>query len=261
MVNRAPTVAALALVAACGTTSAPTTTERIESIPTRDGVTLPMLIVEPSDPQGVVVLFAGGNGELGLASGQLQPQLADNFLVRTRARFASEGFVAIVVDAPSDQIGNENAYRISPEQAIDANELVKWARQQWYLPVWLVGTSRGTISAANAAARGVAIDGLVLSSSVTVGDPDKTTLHDVAVEDITAPTLMIHDDQDACAASPIDGAMALSTEFKSPITWREITGGATPLGTACSAKSFHGFLGRDAQTVRAIAQFIDTRLP
>jgi hypothetical protein len=44
-----------------------------------------------------VILFAGGNGALKLASGHLGG-LGGNFLVRNRARFAEHGFMVAVPD-------------------------------------------------------------------------------------------------------------------------------------------------------------------
>jgi len=244
--------ALILLVAGCG--FAPTT-EHIERIATRDGVTLPVLVVEPPHPQGVVVLFPGAGGQLGLSTGGID-RLADNLLVRTRGRFADEGFVAIVIDAPSDQLGDLDEYRVSIDEAVDTNRVVMWARQEWSLPVWLVGTSRGTISAANAAAHGAAIDGLVLASTVTAGDSHKATLRDVGLDEIKVPTLFVHHTHDRCFASPISGAREIAKQLKGEVAWTEISGGAKPSGAACSADSFHGFAGRDGQVVHAISQFI-----
>jgi hypothetical protein len=174
--------AALALVLVvlgCGTASAG---DQVERVPTRRGVEVPVMIDAPAKPTAVALLFPGGDGALGLSDRGIAKG-ADNFMVRTRARFAAAGIVAVVVDAPSDHADGIDGFRTSAEHAQDIAKLVAWARARWKQPVWLVGTSRGTISAADAASRGVEIDGLVLTSTITAGDKEK--LGDLALDEIT----------------------------------------------------------------------------
>jgi hypothetical protein len=84
----------------------------IRTIPTRPGVTEAFILVRPSGPPvASVILFAGGNGLLALGSGKLG--LGGNFLVRNRARFASEGLLVAVVDTPSDHPGGLDGFRTS----------------------------------------------------------------------------------------------------------------------------------------------------
>jgi hypothetical protein len=255
-------VAAVALLSACapGCSAAigGEPAARIESVPTRRGVVVPVMVVEPPEPTAIVVMLTGGSGHLGLATGGIALG-ADHFVVRARRLFADEGFVVILVDAPSDRPEALGAFRVTSEHAKDVAAILRWASTRWSLPSWLVGTSEGTVSAANAAARGVAISGLVLTSSITRGEPDAVTLHDIALADIAAPTLFIHHASDACRWSPPDGALELSTELSGDTAWQVIGGGDPPTDADCSPRSFHGFLGRDGQVTHAIAQFIDVR--
>ena len=94
-----------------------------------------------------------------------------NFLVKVREQFASHGFLVSVFDAPSDQKGSDGmlGYRVTEDHAADVAAVVKRLRELATVPVWLVGTSRGTISAANAAARlppPSGPDGIVLTSTM-----------------------------------------------------------------------------------------------
>jgi hypothetical protein len=60
-----------------------------------------------------------------------------------------------------------------PEHAQDLGKVIADVRTRVGGPVWLVGTSRGTISAANAASRltgPAAPDGIVLTSALMVGN-------------------------------------------------------------------------------------------
>lgn len=247
-------VLALSLIAGgCSEDLSPAVAEHIERITTRDGVELPLLVVEPARPRAIAVLFPGGGARLELTSQGIS-RLNTSFALRARYKLADEGFVAIVVDSPTDQSDDTDAFRASAEQAQDVRALTKWAKDEWHVPVWVVGASRGTISAANAAARDTGIDGLVLTSAVTAGDRQRVTVRDIALENITVPTLLVHHDQDQCEAAPIEGARDIAKRFKGEVALRELDGG-TASGAACSPESFHGFLGRESQVVHAIAEF------
>lgn len=122
----------------------------------------------------VLVLLPGGSGFVDLDANGCARRLKGNSLVRTRGLFHGRGFATALVDAPSDHQAADGlgGFRIAPAHAEDIGRIVDDLRRRTGLPVWLAGTSRGSISAANAAARlqGTATpDGLVLTSPVTSG--------------------------------------------------------------------------------------------
>ena len=230
------------------------------TIPTRPGVTQAFLLVKPSGPPvASVILFAGGNGLLALGSGRLG--LAGNFLVRNRARFAGLGLLVAVVDAPSDHPTGLDGFRTSAEHAEDIRAVIAALKQEAPVPVWLVGTSMGTVSAANGAARLTtgAPDGLVLTSTVTrVGRQRIETVGDVRLDAVRVPTLIVHHKNDACRATPYADTPALLRDFKQ-VPRRELLafdGGDPPQSAPCEARAAHGFLGLDADVVAAIATWI-----
>lgn len=230
--------------------------ERIVRVATRDHVELPVIVVEPATPAtAIVILYPGGGGRLALGDDRIG-RGADNLVVRIRRRLAEAGFVALVVDAPSDQ-NSLDRFRISPAQAEDARALIRWATQRWPVPVWLVGTSRGTISAASLATR-IDVAGLVLLSSVTAGDREKVTLHDVALAEITAPTLLVQHAQDGCNASPLVGAQQLVDQLThaSVVGWHILNGGDPPTGSRCGPRSPHGLSGLDPEVAALIVAFV-----
>ena len=140
----------------------------LRTIPSRPGVTQSFLLVRPAErPTAAMVLVAGGNGALKLGTGRLG--LGGNFPVRNRARFAEHGLLVAVVDAPSDRPDGLDGFRTSAAHADDVRAVIAALRAEAAVPVWLVGTSMGTVSAASAAARLSAggPDGLVLTSTVT----------------------------------------------------------------------------------------------
>ncbi len=151
-------------------TSARAFDEELLTIATRPGVSLPFLLVTPDRrPAASLILFAGGDGQLGLATWATGGGKRGNFLVRSRALFAERGFLAAVVDAPSDRTADGlTGFRSTEAHTQDIAGVIAFLKQRADVPVWLVGTSMGTVSAANAAARVPQnVHGLVLTSSVT----------------------------------------------------------------------------------------------
>ncbi len=125
-------------------------------------------------PSAVVILFAGGNGVLALQpSGKIGTDLALNFLIRSRELFAREGLAVAALDVASDQrrSGLNGDIRLSTRHAQDVAQVNRGLRKRIGAPIWLVGTSSGTISAAGVAARLAQSeprpDGVALTSTQT----------------------------------------------------------------------------------------------
>ena len=238
--------------------------ERMVTLTTRPGVTVSMLLTAPAGPpKAVVVLLAGGDGAVGVGGQPDAPKLraAGNFLVRSRAEFARNGLLAAVVDVPSDHSGGMNpAFRAGPEHAADLGAVVAHLKAQAGAPVWLVGTSMGTISAAGAAIHlGHAIDGVVLSSIITrLYYPPRGGVSGLELDKVVVPVMLVGNDRDQCEFTPSDEGQALADRLTaSPRVGRKrFNGGDLPRGPACEAYSYHGFLGIEAQVVDAIAEFI-----
>ena len=254
---------AAALLAACllAGPPAPAAEEEVRTIPTRPGVTTSFLLLRPAGaPTASVILLAGGDGDLGLTADGIH-QLQGNFLVRTRTRWMREGFLVAVLDRPSDRKGGLWNFRTTAEHAADVRAVIAALREVAGAPVWLVGTSMGTLSAANAAARLAdgGPSGIVLTSSVT--ETSKTTYEAVrhaGLGDIRVPTLVVHHRDDACRFSPYSGAQAIVRALTRAPAKELMTfeGGSPPISTPCEAKAAHGYLGIEAQVVSAIGAWI-----
>jgi alpha-beta hydrolase superfamily lysophospholipase len=89
--------------------------------------------------------------------------------VRSRERFVQQGFLVAVIDAPSDRSQGLWDFRTSAAHAEDIKHVILELKRIMDIPVWLIGTSMGTVSATNAAARlnEGGPDGLVLTSTIT----------------------------------------------------------------------------------------------
>ncbi|MBL4690352.1 MAG: hypothetical protein JKY68_02670, partial [Rhodospirillales bacterium] len=128
------------------------------------------------------------------------------------------------------------------------------------LPVWLVGTSRGSTSVANAAAniQDGGPDGIVLTSSVGVSSKHGGNVLDFDLASITIPALIVHHREDGCAITPLSGARDIKDALSGSKSAELIIvdGGSSGSGRACGATSHHGFLGVEQTMVDAIAAWI-----
>jgi hypothetical protein len=235
--------------------------EKVQRIPTRPGVTQAFLLVKPAEPPAAsVILFAGDDGLLGLSDEGITWGKG-NFLVRSRGFFAERGFLVAVVDAPSGRggVGLAN-FRTTEAHAQDIAAVISFLKQAASVPVWLVGTSRGTISAANVGARFPRVaDGLVLTSSVTrrsKRSPD--SLLDVNLADIERPTLFVHHKNDRCVITPYADIAGTMGELKRApkVELLSFEGGEAPRSDPCDPLSYHGYLGLESLVVDAIAAWI-----
>jgi pimeloyl-ACP methyl ester carboxylesterase len=235
--------------------------ERYEAVPSRENVTVPVWLVVPPQPVAAVILFAGGGGNIGVSPGGIER--GNNFLVRTRGLFADAGFVAAVVDVPSDRHAL-HGFRTSARHAEDIAAVIAFLRREYSVPVWLVGTSRGTISAANGAARisPGGPDGIVLSSTVSLpSNAGDDSVRDVRLKDITVPVLFLHHEDDGCYVTPAHEIKRVARKLKksAKVERLDFSGGRNEDTNECKAKTYHGFLGIENQVVGAIASWIKTR--
>lgn len=239
--------------------------ESVASVTSRPGVTQDYYLIEPDGkPRAIAVLFVGGEGELGLEnSGPTKG--TGNFLMRVRRQLAAAGFVLVYPDTPSDRRSGLGSFRTTPQHAEDIAAVVKAVKARADLPVFLIGTSRGTISAANGAARlpAGAVTGLVLTSTITVrGNKGQASIYDVPVKDIKLPVFALAHRNDGCYVTPPDTLPAMLNAM--PAAARKdslvLEGGAGRRGDACGAQSPHGYLGIEDQAAKAITDWIEAIL-
>ena len=245
---------ALVLLIPVGTPSA----EDIVILPTRDGVTQSYLLSAPEAGKAlaVAVLFPGGAGKVNLERESGRDVLdRGNFLVRSRRVFSGLGIATAVVDAPSDYPrGMDDHFRLGGTHARDIGRVVADLRKRYAgLPVYLVGTSRGSISAAAAGSRlGKAVDGVVLSATLFRSGRSGPGLEDFDFAAVPSPLLFVHHTDDGCGVTPYTPAKALAARY--PLI--SVSGGPAPQSSPCQAMSQHGFLGKETETVNAIVKWM-----
>ena len=238
--------------------------ERVVDVATRAGVTQRFLLIRPPDAKAAVVLFAGGHGGLQMSeSGALQWGKG-NFLVRSAPLFAAHQLAVAIVDAPSDRQSypHLSGFRQSGEHAADIKAVIAWLRENTKLPVWLVGTSRGTQSAAGVATRLSANEGpngIVLTATV-LNDPRERSVTDMALDKLTIPVLVVHHEQDACRVTLFRDVPRLMEKLSSAprkelVTFR----GGENHGNPCEAMAYHGFNGLEKDVVAKIAAWVTAK--
>jgi pimeloyl-ACP methyl ester carboxylesterase len=230
---------------------------RLIRIPTRQDVTVPVFWMPRAGASATVLLIPGGKGGLGrLVDGQPS---GENFLVRSRQYFVDQGFNVAVVGRASDLEDLDYGYRTSKEHVGDLQKVVEAIKRESPLPVWMIGTSRGTISTAAAAITfgSEQLSGIVLTSSVT---NHKITGGVPAQElgSIRIPTLVLHHEKDSCrVCRPHEVARIFSGLDHAPIKKQiMVSGGANPIGDPCEAQHYHGYFGMEKEAVATIAQWI-----
>jgi len=236
----------------------------VADIPTRSGVHVRVEITAPpGDARGILVLFAGGNGILAIAEDGTLRSGKGNFLIRSRAEFAKAGFWTVAFDAPSDRQTAPylGGVRQTEAHVADVKATLAWLRQHApNLPVWLVGTSRGTQSVAHVATQvrrsDGGADGIVLTATI-FSDDRARAVPAMALDRIDVPTLFVHHRRDACRLCDFSHAEnTLARVVSAPRKALIAMDGGITQGDPCEAFAYHGFNGIEAQTIAAIVAWI-----
>jgi pimeloyl-ACP methyl ester carboxylesterase len=228
---------------------------RVVDIPTRPGVTQRLLVLSPAEPKAAVVLFAGGHGGLQLSPNGSMKWGERNFLVRSRQLFADQGLLVVVVDAPSDRQTPPflQGLRQKPEHATDIKAVIGWLRETSQVPVWLIGTSRGTQSVAYLATELTGADGpdgIVLTSTI-LSDNNGRPVPAMPLARIRVPVLVVHHEQDGCRACAYADIPALMNQLGSAPKRQLLSfKGGDNQGDPCEALAFHGFHGLERDVVQ-----------
>mgnify|MGYP000849758717 FL=1 len=207
-----------------------------------------------------LLLFPGGGGGFGKLEGG-KPS-SGNFLVRSLPHFVAEGFDIAILGRPNGgtEIGGNE--RISDSHVDDIARVVEHLKRRGAKRIWLVGTSRGSVSVAAAAVKlkDPAIAGAVMSSSVLVAHRG-AAITSVDLSRVKVPTLLYHHERDECAACPPSDVKS-AYDALSGARSRQVlmaTGGSGPRGDPCGAHHWHGFIGMEHEAVAAIAGWIRGR--
>ncbi|MBL8510202.1 MAG: alpha/beta hydrolase [Betaproteobacteria bacterium] len=236
--------------------AADTPAGRLVKIDTRPGVTVGVYVIPTDHASATVMLLPGGSGSLAMRDGAPQSQ---NFLIRSHTYFLEQGFNVVMVGRPSDRDDLDVDFRASATHVEDLRKVINWIHQEMPSPLWLVGTSRGTVSAASAAiAVGKPlIDGVVLSSSIT-SYKWAASVPRLKLSAIQVPVLVMHHEKDGCfACQPHEAHWIVDGLKRAPIKkLLLVNGGGNPQGDSCGALHWHGYIGMEKEAVGQMAAWI-----
>jgi hypothetical protein len=196
------------------------------------------VLIKPSAPRASVILIPGGDGAINAGDHGEIGALEFNQLVRTRHAYAARGLAVLVVDANTPLDG-----------AVQYMAAIK-------RPVTVIGTSRGTIRAAEGIARGARPDALVLTSGFlsTESGSGQNVMSILGSPASLPRTLVIHHSQDSCRRTLPAGVEPFIkwSAGRARAVW--VSGGANE-GDPCEARAHHGFNGIDGRVVGIAAGF------
>jgi hypothetical protein len=216
-----------------------------------------VLLARPQLPRGIIVMLPGGAGDVGIgSSGDLAH--GKNFVVRTQDLWLAHGYAVLIPDAMDGQ--NMRGLRSSSEYAEIIRNLVSLGHSEVPGPVFLLGTSQGSIAAMNGAAHlsKDEIAGVVLTESVSRQSKSGETVFDAFPERVTAPALIIANRDSACRVAPAEDAprIAAAMTKASEVKVLYVDGGVK-LSTDCGSQSPHGYWGIEDTVVNKIVAWLD----
>ena len=230
----------------------------VKEIATRPGVTIRFVHAKADNPLASAVLFQGGAGDIGIFPNDSMRD--ENFLSGGAHRFTQNGISVVIPDVPSDR-RTLNNFRDSPEHAQDNAALIEFLRQQSKVPVWAIGTSNGSLSAAAASThlKEKGPDGIVLTSTVTRAGLTSGLAHPVTLaplREVKVPVLLVHHKNDRCYVTPHDAMPGLVAALKSAtkVELLSVEGGSST-GNPCHT-GHHQFLEIEAAVTKDISDWI-----
>ena len=237
--------------------------QEVVTLQTRPGVNLSFFIATMGNrrPEAAALLLSGGGGNVAMRVENGQPKFNQgNFLPRSRREFIRNNILPVILDNPTDQQAGEgmsDEFRESVAHATDIRAVrAELAKRHPGLPVFVVGTSRSTLSAAHLA-KSLPNDlkGAVLTSSLFYAGQRQGARPVLAAykwSDIKIPVLIVHHQDDACGATPYFEAKKLASRY--PLI--TVHGGKPPESGPCDPLHNHGFYGKEPETVDAIAAWM-----
>ena len=208
-----------------------------------------------------IALFPGHPGIMKFheENGQPRFELRGNFLVRSRDHWLDDDTLVVVVDAPSDQWATfYQRFRETPRYGADVAALLNETARRYGVQDWtFVGTSEGSISAFHAARMNPALARrVILTSSVFAPSRNGPGLSWVTWEDLKAPLLWVHHEDDPCMYTSYRDAQRFAEKSRSPLV--TVRGGGPGRGGACMPFTAHGFVGVESETVAAMRSWVKT---
>jgi hypothetical protein len=210
----------------------------------------------PSHVRGIIVMFSGGADDIGIEKDGVIRH-GDNFVVRSRDLWTAKGYGVVLVDAIDHQ--SMRGKRSTDAYAAVTREVLAFAHEQANVPVWVMGTSQGSIAAMNAAshARNEELAGVILTESVSILGASHETVFDAHPDDVHVPALVVANKDDRCKVAPPSMADAIAKSMHNTrATVLFVEGGEVRSSNECASLSPHGYLGIEDKVVNDIAEWM-----
>ncbi len=239
--------------------------ERIADIALSGGKLQRVLVLTPPHPRAAIVMLPGGSGDVGIESGG-DIRHGNNFVVRGRGLWTARGYAVLIPDTIDR--ANLRGERSGAQYGQLVVDLITYARSSIappaVLPVFLLGTSQGSIAAVNGAAHAAAgtLAGVVLTESVSVMGGSHETVFSASPEQVRVPALIVANTADLCDVAPPAMAPRIAAAMtNSPnVEVETVSGGSTKSKKACGSLTPHGYYGIEDRVVDLIGRWMDARL-
>ncbi|WP_244443091.1 lysophospholipase [Bradyrhizobium sp. Ai1a-2] len=231
--------------------------ERVVDLPLKGGDHQRVLYLKPEDAWATVVMLPGGAGNVGIEhDGAIRHP--DNFVVRSRALWTDQG-VAVVIPDTIDR-ANLRGQRSSPRFAEIVDGLIAFASTPSQQPVFLLGTSQGSIAAMNGAAHAKpgTLAGVVLTESVSRMGGSHETVFDAHPDAVHVPALVIANRDDRCTVAPPDDARRIAAAMTAApsVEVLMVAGGIVATKRPCGSLSPHGYYGIESEVVNDVVRWM-----
>jgi hypothetical protein len=229
----------------------------VEDLPLQGGGFQRVLYTAASrGTKGIIVMFPGGTGEIDIEkSGQVRN--AKNFVVRSDDLWHDRGYGIVLVDALDHQ--SMRGQRSSAAYAEITKKIIEFAHRQANVPVWVLGTSQGSIAAMNAAshAGGTQLAGLILTESVSILGGSHETVFDAHPGDVRVPSLVVANLDDRCKVAPPSMAQSIAQSIRhAPTAVLTVSGGTQRTQDDCGSLTPHGYYGIEEKVVDGIVDWM-----
>jgi hypothetical protein len=208
------------------------------------------------ETKGIIVMFPGGTGEIDIEkSGHVKN--AKNFVVRSDDLWRDRGYGVVLVDALDHQ--SMRGQRSGAAYAEVTKKIIEFAHGQANVPVWVLGTSQGSIAAMNAAshAGGTPLAGLILTESVSILGGSHETVFDAHPADVRVPSLVVDNVDDRCKVAPPSMAQSIAQSIRhAPTTVLTVSGGTQRTQDDCGSLTPHGYYGIEEKVVDGIVDWM-----
>lgn len=228
---------------------------QVETLDLANGCALRMAYSAPKHPTAILLMLPGGTGRVELTpKGHFRH--ANDFTIRTRSDWLSRGYAVVIVDTPNDV--TLRGYRHTAAYADVLARVIQRIRQQSSRPVFLLGSSQGTIAAVNGGAHVPDVAGIVLAESVSVKGHSGETIYSAGLESVHVPVLIVANHDDRCWVAPPEqaDAIARAAQMSADITVVKVAGGQARTRRACGALSPHGYYGIESEVIDDIDHWL-----